>query len=141
MTKQYHTLIARDGIGEAWGIEFGSFVRAEVEFERQDYRDHGRKASDLKIVTCAAGQAAIDAVVAKLNAAPVTVADLVAAVRKHAVANYERGGWDFLVECWEDQEIVEAIGAARTVEGAIRNVARGLGLLDERRREVQSFAF
>jgi hypothetical protein len=68
-TKKYHTLIARDGSGERWGIEFGSFVRSEVEFERQDYRDQGRKASDLKIVTCDAGQAAIDAIVAAMNGA------------------------------------------------------------------------
>jgi hypothetical protein len=72
--------------------------------------------------------------------APVTQAGLIAAVRKHASANYERGGWDFLVECWEDEQIAEAIGTARTAAGAIRNVAGDLGLLDERRREVQSFA-
>jgi len=35
--------------------------------------------------------------------------ELVAAVRAHAAANYNKGGWDFVVECWSDKEIEETI--------------------------------
>ena len=31
--------------------------------------------------------------------------DLIAAVRRHALDNYERDGWDYLVECWDDGDI------------------------------------
>ncbi len=30
---------------------------------------------------------------------------LIQAVKNHANENYEAGGWDILVECWEDEEI------------------------------------
>jgi hypothetical protein len=67
--------------------------------------------------------------------------DLIRAVRDHAVAHYNDGGWDFLVECWSDADIRDAIGSARTVAGAIRNAKRAVGGLDERRREVRSEIF
>ena len=35
--------------------------------------------------------------------------DLVNAVRKHALNNYENDGWDYLVECWDDGDILEQI--------------------------------
>lgn len=69
--------------------------------------------------------------------------DLIEAVKAHALANYEADGWDFIVECWEDEEIAEAIteAGATTAEEAIKAVAETAGLLDERRREVQAEAF
>ena len=71
----------------------------------------------------------------------VNTQELVAAVRAHAVANYTKDGWDYLVECWSDEEIAEEIGRARTVEGAIRACRKTTKLLDERRREVQAEIF
>lgn len=50
------------------------------------------------------------------------VNELVAAVRAHALANYNKGGWDEVVEAWDDADIVKEIGAARTAKGAIKNV-------------------
>lgn len=67
-------------------------------------------------------------------------AALVAAVKAHALAHYEEDGWDFVVECYEDADILEAIGNAETEAAAIEAVKRGCSLQDERRREVQSFA-
>tara|TARA_R100000963_G_scaffold11192_1_gene8167 strand:- start:7 stop:222 length:216 start_codon:yes stop_codon:yes gene_type:complete len=64
--------------------------------------------------------------------------ELVTAVRAHALENYEKGGWDFLVECYSDDEIVDLIGVARTVDGAIKKCADHLGILDERRQDVIS---
>lgn len=31
--------------------------------------------------------------------------DLVEAVKRHAASHYNDGGWDVIVECWDDQEI------------------------------------
>lgn len=70
-------------------------------------------------------------------------AELIAAVKAHALANYDADGWDFIVECWEDREIAEAITAyhATTEAEAIEAVGRSAGLLDERRREVVAEIF
>ncbi len=79
---------------------------------------------------------------AKRAQAPrLSMPELVKAVRGHANANYNKGGWDYLVECWSDAEIELEIGKARTVAGAIRACKFTVGLLDERRREVMSEAF
>ena len=67
--------------------------------------------------------------------------ELVAAVRAHALEHYETDGWDFVVECWEDADIVEAIGPATTPEDAIEAVLETTRLLDERRREVRAEIF
>jgi hypothetical protein len=67
-TRKYHVLLSRYEPGERWGVAFGSWAKAEVEAERADYREHGHAARDLRMVACAGEQAAIDAIVAKLNA-------------------------------------------------------------------------
>jgi ActR/RegA family two-component response regulator len=63
--------------------------------------------------------------------------ELIAAVRAHANTNWEKGGWDFLAECWDDDDIVRAIGNAKTVRGAIANCSRQVRILDLHRREMQ----
>lgn len=70
-----------------------------------------------------------------------TKAELVAAVKKHASENYEREGWDYVVECWADSDIADTIGKASTLDGAIRNVKRIIGILNERRQAVVNEAF
>lgn len=67
--------------------------------------------------------------------------EMIAAVKAHANANYEKGGWDILVECWEDNEILEEIGECTTVAGAIAKCAKTLHIVDEHRREIQSEVF
>lgn len=62
---------------------------------------------------------------------------LVGAVRKYAVDNYEHDGWDYLVECWSDDEIARQMGGALTAETAIRKCKRTVKLLDDRRRECE----
>jgi len=64
--------------------------------------------------------------------------DLIAAVREYALANYEKDGWDYLVECWSDEDIAQEIGKSRTVLGAISKCRRVVKLLDERRQEVRA---
>ena len=48
--------------------------------------------------------------------------DLLAAVRDHAVANYEVDGWDVVIECYDDADIIKIIGGARTALSAIDKV-------------------
>lgn len=72
-----------------------------------------------------------------------TTAEMVAAVRAHALEHYEEGGWDFVVECYEDADILEAIQTharhacghpAVTAEDAIRAVGFIVGIMEEQRR-------
>ena len=52
-----------------------------------------------------------------------TMEEMVAAVKAHATANYE-AGWDFIVECYDDGEIAEALSdwsvPVTSVDGAIK---------------------
>lgn len=56
----------------------------------------------------------------------VTPGDLVAVVRAYAQEHYDEGGWDFVVETWQDEDIVEVIGDAKTPAEAIARVADDL---------------
>jgi predicted RNase H-like HicB family nuclease len=64
--------------------------------------------------------------------------NLIDAVRNHALANYNIEGWDYLVECWMDGDILECLDGAETVEQAIANVREALAPLAERRDEVRA---
>lgn len=64
--------------------------------------------------------------------------DLIIAVRDHALANYNTDGWDYLVECWMDGDILECLDGAETVDQAIANVRDALAPLAEMRDEVRS---
>ena len=65
-------------------------------------------------------------------------AELIKEVREYALANYTKDGWDFLVECWDYNEIAEQIGNATTVKGAIANCRQITRMLAEQRSEVQA---
>lgn len=71
------------------------------------------------------------------------VTTLVPAVKKFALANYDRDGWDVIVETMEDEELAEMILESRcyTVNGAIKAVRSFGRMHDDRRQEVQSYAF
>lgn len=58
--------------------------------------------------------------------------ELVAAVRAHAEAHYEEGGWDVIVECWEDEDVARTIKGARTVNGAVKKVAAVVSIYADR---------
>ena len=64
-------------------------------------------------------------------------------VKAHALKNYNRDGWDFLIECHDDAEVLKAIGKATTFRGAIAKVRDkfALGLHDEMRASVRAEAF
>jgi len=61
---------------------------------------------------------------------------MIAAVRHHAEKHYNEDGWDYIVECYEDDEIEKEIGNASTNQEAIANVGRICKLCDDRRQDV-----
>ena len=65
-------------------------------------------------------------------------ARLVEKIRDHANANYSKNGWDFVVECYEDEEILEMIKGAKTFHGAKCKMAPILKIKDEMRREAKA---
>ena len=70
-TRTYYTLVAIDGTptDSPWGVAFGAYDKADVEAELEDYRDHGWKKSQLKIIKTNDTATAINAAVAALNEA------------------------------------------------------------------------
>lgn len=67
--------------------------------------------------------------------------ELIAAVKAHALAHYNDGGWDVIVECYEDEQIAEVIGDSRTVHGALRNFASIIDVLADREADALNSAF
>lgn len=67
--------------------------------------------------------------------------NLIQAVREHARRHYNEGGWDILVECYEDRDILAAISGATTPGRAIRNVAKVVAMQDDRRRDIEATTF
>lgn len=67
-------------------------------------------------------------------------AALVQAIREHAQANYETDGWDYVVEAYEDEDIINEIGDAQTAGEAIKRIALNVGAVDEHRQEMTPIA-
>lgn len=69
-------------------------------------------------------------------------ADLLRAVKEHAYANYD-DGWDIVVECYTDKEVLDAIGGAKTEKGAIRNVSKAFYIREHHsyRKDIEGTAF
>lgn len=68
------------------------------------------------------------------------VSDLIVAVRAHAMEHYN-DGWDVVVEAYDDAQLTEMIGRARTVKGAIGKVAEVVEVVDDRRRDIEGTRF
>ena len=64
-----------------------------------------------------------------------------AAIKAHALANYEKDGWDYIVECYDDTQILEIIKTARTINGAIKMVHAHIKPRADYRADIQSEAF
>ncbi len=69
--------------------------------------------------------------------------EMVAAVKAHAEKHYNESGWDYVVECGDDAEILSVIAEENvsTVEAAIAAVGEIVALLDERRRDIEATSF
>lgn len=61
--------------------------------------------------------------------------DLVKAVKDHALQNYNSSGWDYVVECWEDKDILEVINTdgCKTPDEAIKAVGQRIRIVHEQR--------
>lgn len=67
-TRPYHTLIVIDGSpGCPWSPQFGDYDIETVKAERDDYREQGYKARELRIITTASTQTAIRDAVRTIN--------------------------------------------------------------------------
>jgi hypothetical protein len=66
---------------------------------------------------------------------------LVEQVKAHALAHYEDGGWDVIVECWEDEDIARQIGGARTLTGALAKLAPFVDVMADRQADARNSAF
>ena len=67
--------------------------------------------------------------------------DLIDAVRAHAVEHYNDDGWDYVVECWEDWEILAVVRGSKSEGQAIRRVRKQVRVLSDHRQEIMSTAF
>jgi len=64
--------------------------------------------------------------------------DKIKAVRDYAVAHYETGGWDYVVEAWNEDYISRVTANCKSEAGAIRAVGKIAAILDGERKEVES---
>ena len=74
---------------------------------------------------------------------PMTTNELAEAVQRHAVVNYEKSGWDYIVECWDREAIrieLERCGIT-TVEDAIAEFGKFADVWDDRRKDIQAEIF
>lgn len=87
----------------------------------------------------------------------VTMDEMVQGVKDHALAHYDEGGWDVIVECYDDEQIADLLtqtdyettarrtltwGKARTVKGAIRKVERQVvGIYADYQADARNSAF
>lgn len=65
-----------------------------------------------------------------------TLQDMIGAVRLHAQLNYEKDGWDYVVECWSDAEISKEISGCKTEKGAILKIKSIVKELAEYRDDI-----
>lgn len=68
----------------------------------------------------------------------ISKADLIAAVREHADANYDKDGFDFLVECWTDDDIASAITGTKSKTAAIAAARKAVKVLADARQDVRA---
>ena len=64
--------------------------------------------------------------------------ELIAAIRAYAIENYNTGGWDVIVECYDDAAIASVTGKARTLKGALARFATILDVVTDRRAAAES---
>ena len=66
--------------------------------------------------------------------------DMIAAVFKYAHANYEKDGWDIVVECMDDGDILELISDAKATNSidAINAVHKFVKLRHDHEREINA---
>lgn len=64
---------------------------------------------------------------------------LIKGVRDYALSHYTRG-WDVIIECYSDADIMEHIGNVRTVSGAIRKLSPMISAYHSHTKELEAMA-
>jgi hypothetical protein len=70
---------------------------------------------------------------------PINLVNLVQALKAHAIANYDSGGWDVIVECYSDYEITVILAEAHatTLDEAIAAFATVVDVMAERQADAR----
>jgi hypothetical protein len=87
------------------------------------------------------GRYAKKAGVGKITALTDNKKVLLNAVKAHAIEHYEEGGWDYVVETFNDQDILDVIDNSWTVPGAIARVAKHAKAIADQHQEVMAGAY
>ncbi len=67
---------------------------------------------------------------------------IVDAIRALAGANYDKAyGWQVIVECMDDEEILDVAGNTHDIKEALRNVRAFVDIQSERHDEVMAEVF
>lgn len=77
---------------------------------------------------------------------PEDMKSIVEQVKTYAQAHYEEDGWDFLIETYEDEEIIELINdldisPTLSLDAVIKGIAEVMALHDERRAGILNERF
>jgi len=67
--------------------------------------------------------------------------ELLQAIKDHALVHSEDGGWDVVVECFDDAEIAETIGEAGTIAEALDAFAPLIDVWSDRQADARNSAF
>ena len=67
--------------------------------------------------------------------------EIINGVRDYAEAHYEEDGWDFVVECWEGNEILDICEGATTVEEAIKKAYEICSIMNGQRKDIEAEIF
>lgn len=70
-----------------------------------------------------------------------TTAEQVEAVKAYAKEKYEKGGWDIVVECWDEAQIIETIKGTGSRWGAVERVSKSLRAITDYRADIAGTAF
>jgi len=67
--------------------------------------------------------------------------EIIAAVREYALAHYEDGGWDVIVEAYDDEQIADVIGQVQSLKAAIAKFAVVIDVYSDRQADARNSAF
>lgn len=63
--------------------------------------------------------------------------DMINAVRDYAYQHYGQDGWDYIVECWSDEDILQEIMFCKSAQDAIYAIRRAIKPLADMRDDVR----
>jgi hypothetical protein len=66
---------------------------------------------------------------------------VIKAIREYATEHYSDGGWDVIVEAYDDQDIAEIVGNVSSLPGAIAKFATIINVYSDRQADAVNSAF